>query len=192
MQFCPLCSKEYNNITKVCPLDHCNNCGSLDLKKQKSRRPNKGFGDSMIGAGVGLGFLIIFGTLIANAASLLYTSIPISMAIGLGILAYFRASTQNFSCVSCRSNKFTPIANIKVKKTKKLDTENGIQEDIEYQDKDGIIKKIDSLSESQTKHHKRDIILKIIGISVTAIIGVAGLVFNQEGIFSFFTDLMSK
>ena len=89
------------------------------------------------------------------------------------------------------AKKFTHISNIKLKKTRKTNTENenGVENDIEYEDKDGIIKKIDDLSESQTKHNKRDIILKVIGISASVIIGIVGLT-NQEGISSFFTDLI--
>lgn len=191
MQYCPLCSKEYNDITKVCPLDHCNNCGSLDLKKQKSRRTNRGFGDNMIGAGVGVTMFSIFGILFASTSNVIYSVIPISIAIGIMVLVYVRSTIPNFSCVSCLSNKFTPLSKVKVKKIKKINSENEIKEDIEYEDKDGIIKKINELSESQTKHNKRDIILKIIGISVTAIIGIVSFL-NQEEIFSFFTDLMSK
>lgn len=33
-----MCTKEYNDVAKVCPLKHCPNCGSLNVKQHLIRK----------------------------------------------------------------------------------------------------------------------------------------------------------
>ena len=189
MQYCPMCSKEYNDIAKTCPLEHCPNCGSVDIQKQKSRRRKSDTGERIFFFSFGFGAIALLSLGIAQYYGVIYHSISIPLVIVMILTAYHNSSIQNFYCKSCMAKKFTHIFNIKLKKTRKT-TE--VDNDIEYQDKDGIMKKIDSFSAIQTKHHKRDLILKLIGITVSASLGSIGLVMNQEGITIFLTEFFSE
>jgi len=50
-------------------------------------------------------------------------------------------------------------------------------------------KKLEDLSKEQREHHKRDLALRIFGIAVSSIIGIVGIIYNQEIIIEFFQNL---
>jgi len=192
MPYCPLCDKEYNKIAKVCPLSHCPNCGSLKIKQHVIRKFVENSVYNIVMYSI---IVIIFGGMIGAVAlgkDLLSGLVILGFVGGIEYLIYFKNTFRHHYCIECKNQSFSPWTEIKIKKTRPTNNDSNIQEDIEYEDKDGIIQKIDNLSKSQTKHHKRDMILKIVGISVTAIIGIAGLISNQEEIFSFISELVQK
>ena len=84
------------------------------------------------------------------------------------------------------------FSDIKHKDKKTRSVTEGEFEHIEYQGNDGIMKKLDGLSKNQSKHHKRSMILKVIGIIGSISIGITGLVLNPEIVESFVTELFDE
>lgn len=185
-----MCDKEYNDIAKVCPLDHCPNCGSLKVTKQLSRRRSLYYSDTMFLVSFFVGMMALIGFIMINSTYPEY-GFTVWVALFFCIFLVHVASTmQNFRCKSCAAKNFSPISSIKVKKTRSVAEEEF--EHIEYQDNDGIMKKLDGLSENQSKHHKRSMILKVIGIIGSISIGITGLVLNPEIVESFVTELFGE
>ena len=77
MQKCPLCQTEYNDVTQVCPLRHCSNCGSLKLLASKKRsfqtsRSKHNFVFLLPPLGF---FVLVYGYLFAQGDLILFFSI---------------------------------------------------------------------------------------------------------------------
>lgn len=173
MQSCPLCNKGYNDIAKVCPLDHCTNCGSLELQKMRSRslsKYDKGNITSIIAL---IGFMAFFG--VAYGYSKLG---PIILAIGasaVGVPAtvfYLVKSHQNMECKSCRARKFQPITDVKLQKGKRTVEEN--KPVVESYDKNKS-NTIDEIIKIQEKNNRRNFIiglLSTIGIFIGIIVTI--------------------
>ena len=50
------------------------------------------------------------------------------------------------------------------------------------------VKKVDDLSENQSKHYKRNVILAVVGIVITMVMGIITDTLTLEGIETFVTD----
>jgi len=178
MKYCPKCTKEYNINTKVCPLDHCPNCGSLELKRQLSREYRRYGFSNIVTAGI---FIVIFGgmfTALTFASGIVYGFIGLSILIAISTMLVLSQTKPNFMCTSCKAKKFTPDNLIKLHyKDKQKTGVNNTSMTYEPEQND-ISKKFDEFSEVQKEHHKRDFILRIVGIVIGAIFGIVGLIYS--------------
>ena len=182
MKNCPLCKKDYNDVTQTCPINHCPNCGSLKIKKHWYRKIIKE-NDKLyflfyilFFGGVFGGFVII---LLFNQSDLVQSIISVIIVSVILYSCYYFLTGNNYYCRDCFNKKFSPVFNIKLKKTKKYDDELDDSDVVEYETTDEITKKLDNLATSQTKHYKKNLVFAIIGILLT-VIGIMIIISPDE------------
>ena len=173
MQNCPLCKKEYNDVTKVCPLKHCSNCGSLNLQTHNKRRFQSSIAKlnfTIFLPVIGF-FVLVYGYIFVNGDLISFFSIvAVYASIILGSL--LKTTIKNINCKDCTARNFPFISNIQLNAQKSEST---------LDDKD-LAKKIsktvlDELSAQQRKHNKKDIIVRIVGATALVIIAIIGTFF---------------
>ncbi|MDH3276637.1 MAG: hypothetical protein OEL77_01125 [Nitrosopumilus sp.] len=173
MQKCPLCQTEYNDMTKVCPLKHCSNCGSLKLQTHKKRsfqsnRAKLNF--IIILPPLGF-FVLVYGYLFVQGELVSFLSIvAIYSVFFIAVLA--KTTKPNINCTECKAKNFPSITKIYLNPIIKKET--SIYED----DLTKISKKIlETLSKEQKKHNKKDIIIRIGGAISLTVIAIFGTFF---------------
>jgi len=174
MQKCPLCQTEYNNVTKVCPLRHCSNCGSLKLQTHKKRRfqtPRTKQNFVFILPPLGF-FVLVYGYLFVQGNLILFLSIVAVYSVFF-ISILFKITIKNITCKECNARNFSFVSNIDM---------NSIKWDDNSIDKKDLTKKIaktvlEGLSKEQKKHNKKDIMVRIIGAVSLVIIAILGTFF---------------
>ena len=187
-----MCSKEYNDITKQCPLRHCPNCGSTKIKQHEIRQfVENSWANIIVLSIFPLMFIGFFGGLITMSSSVEIRLIPFIIIIGSIFLIYYKSTIPHSHCSECKNEHFSPWIEVKLKKRILNQDDQEILDDIEYETRGGISKKLDSMSLDQKKHHKRVLVLRIASIVISAIIGIVGFVYNQEGIIEFFNSVIS-
>ena len=174
MQKCPLCQTEYNDMAKVCPLNHCSNCGSLSLQSFKKRnfqssRAKQNFIFILPPLGF---FVLVYGYLFVQGDLIPFLSIvAVYTVFFIGIL--FKITTKNIICMDCNAKNFPSATNISLNPIKKGDA---IIDDEEITQK--IAKTVlDGLSKEQKKHNKRDMIIRTAGAVSMIIIAILGTFF---------------
>lgn len=174
MQKCPLCQTKYNDLTQVCPLKHCSNCGSIDLKSFKQRsfqtsRAKQNFIFILPPLGF---FALVYGYLFVQGELIPFLSIvALYTAFFIGVLVKF--TQKNISCQDCNAKNFPAVTNINLNPIKKSEK---IVDDEEITQK--IAKTVlDGLSKEQKKHNKRDMIIRTIGAASMIIIAILGTFF---------------
>jgi len=174
MQKCPLCQTEYNDVTRVCPLKHCSNCGSLKLLTSKKRsfqtsRDKQNFIFFLPPLGF---FVLVYGYLFVQGDLILFFSIvAVYSVFFIGIL--FKITIQNIDCKECRARNFPFVSDINLNSTRL----NG-----NFIDEEDMTKKIsktilEGLSKEQKKHNKKDILVRIIGAVSLIVIAMLGTFF---------------
>ena len=174
MQKCPLCQTEYNDMTQVCPLRHCSNCGSLRLKTHKNRsfqtsRSKQNF--IFIIPPLGF-FVLVYGYLFVQGELIPFLSIVAIYSVFF-ISILFKITIKNINCQDCNARNFPFVSNINLNPIKKNDF---------VIDEDDITKKIaktvlEGLSEEQKKHNKKDILIRIAGAASLVAIAILGTFF---------------
>lgn len=173
MQRCPLCQTQYNDLTQVCPLKHCSNCGSIDLKSFKQRsfqtpRAKQNFIFILPPLGF---FVLVYGYLFVQGELIPFLSIvTLYTAFFIGVLVKF--TEKNISCQDCNAKNFPPVTNINLNPIKK--SEKVMDEEITQKIAKTVL---DGLSKEQKKHNKRDMIIRIMGATSMMIIAILGTFF---------------
>jgi len=174
MQKCPLCQTEYNDVTRVCPLKHCSNCGSLKLLTSKKRsfrasQDKQNFVFFLPPLGF---FVLIYGYMFVQGDLILFFSIvAVYSVFFIGIL--FKITIQNIDCKECYARNFPFVSGINLNSTRL----NG-----NLIDEEDLTKKIsktilEGLSKEQKKHNKKDILVRIIGAVSLIVIATLGTFF---------------
>lgn len=172
MQFCPLCNTQYNDIAKVCPLEHCTNCGSLELQKMRSRSLSSFDKSNLLSTAGALGLMSVFVSLmvydkygpVVFAADSLVTGIP-------AMLLYLTKSRTVKECKSCKAKKFQPVTNVKVEKGSQSESVTLSNESKPA----GKSEMIDAIVRIQEKGNRRNFIiglLSTIGIFVGIVVSI--------------------
>lgn len=174
MQKCPLCQTEYNDMTQVCPLKHCSNCGSLNLKSYKNRsfhssRAKQNFIFILPPLGF---FVLVYGYLFVQGDLISFLSIVALYSVFF-ISMLFKITIKNIHCQDCNAKNFPFVSNINLNPIKKGDS---------IIDSEEITQKIaktvlDGLSKEQKKHNKRDTIIRTAGAVSMIIIAILGTFF---------------
>ena len=173
MQKCPLCQTEYNDMTIVCPLRHCSNCGSLKLQTHKKRsfqssRAKQNFIFILPPLGF---FVLVYGYLFVQGEIISFLSIVAVYSVFF-ISILFRITVKNINCLECNAKNFSFVSNIKINAIKR----EGSMDDEEVTKK--ISKMVlEGISKEQKKHNKRDIIVRIAGAVSLTIIAILGTFF---------------
>jgi len=174
MQKCPLCQTQYNDLTQVCPLKHCSNCGSLNLKSFKKRsfqssRSKQNFIFILPPLGF---FVLVYGYLFVHGNLIPFLSI-VALYTVFFISLLFRITVKNINCQDCSAKNFPSVANINLNPIKK---EGTVIDDEEITQK--IAKTVlEGLSKEQKKHNKRDMIIRTIGAASMIVIAILGTFF---------------
>ena len=174
MQKCPLCQTEYNDMAHVCPLKHCSNCGSLNLKSYKKRsfqsqRAKQNFIFILPPLGF---FVLVYGYLFVQGEIISFLSIVAIYSVFF-ISILFKITIKNIDCKDCKAKNFPFVSDINLNPIRKTD--------IVIDDKD-LTKKIaktvlEGLSKEQKKHNKRDIMIRIAGAVSLITIAILGTFF---------------
>jgi len=174
MQKCPLCQTEYNDMTQVCPLRHCSNCGSLNLKSYKKRsfhssRAKQNFIFILPPLGF---FVLVYGYLFVQGDLIPFLSI-VALYTVFFISILFKVTVKNIHCQDCNAVNFPSVTNINL---------NPIKKDGKVIDDEEITQKIaktvlEGLSKEQKKHNKRDMIIRTAGAASMIIIAILGTFF---------------
>ena len=174
MKRCPLCQTEYNDVTQVCPLRHCSNCGSLQLQSHKKRRfqtsrAKQNFAFILPPLGF---FVLVYGYLFVQGDLIPFLSIvAVYSVVFIGIL--FKVTIRNIDCKECNAKNFPFVSDIDIDSAKL----NG-----DLVDEEDLTKKIaktvlEGLSKEQKKHNKKDIIVRIVGAVSLIVIAALGTFF---------------
>lgn len=171
MQHCPLCNTEFNDVAKICPKLHCDNCGSLNLNKRYIRN-FKNFGSKtdyeffrFVSA-----FFIFFPIIyIYSRHGISFEMIYPIIAFGaFQILLYiYKTKSANlYLCKECGKDKLTPIKEIIL--GKKEETSDEKRKIIEENVKKNISEEnlLNEVTKS-TKYSKKQLTAIIISIVVT-------------------------
>ena len=174
MQKCPLCQNEYNDVTRVCPLKHCSNCGSLNLKFYKKRnfksiRAKQNFVFILPPLGF---FVLVYGYLFVQGNVIPFLSIVAVYSVFF-ISMLFKVTMKNIDCENCNAKNFPFVSDINLNSIKKEKTTNNSEEITQK-----IAKTIlDELSKEQKKHNRRDMIIRTAGAVSMIIIAILGTFF---------------
>jgi len=174
MKKCPLCQTEYRDTTKVCPLKHCSNCGSLKIQPSKKRRfqtPRAKQNFIFILPPLGF-FVLVYGYLFVQGNLILFLSIVAVYSVFF-ISILFKITTNNIYCKGCNAENFYFVSNIDI---------NQIRENEKPIDEKDLTKKIakmvlEGLSKEQKKHNKKDIIVRMAGAISLVVIAILGTFF---------------
>lgn len=173
MQTCPLCKSNYNDMTKVCPLEHCSNCGSskLQVHKKRSFQNNKArLNFLFILPSLGF-FVLVYGYLLVQGELVPFFSIvAVYSVFFMAVLA--KTTKQNINCIECNAKNFPSISKINLNPIKK---NKSIIDDDEITKISKTI--LTELSKEQKKHNKKDIIIRIIGAISLIVIAILGTFF---------------
>lgn len=174
MQKCPLCHTEYNDLTQVCPLKHCSNCGSLKLNSHKNRsfqtsRAKQNFVFILPPLGF---FVLVYGYLFVQGDLILFLSIVAIYSVFF-ISILFKITIKNINCLDCNAKNFPFVSDINLNPIR---TESPTIEDEDF------IKRItktvlEGLSKEQKKHNKKDIIIRTVGAISLIVIAILGTFF---------------
>ncbi|MEX0861423.1 hypothetical protein [Nitrosopumilus sp.] len=179
MQKCPLCQTKYSDITKVCPLKHCSNCGSLKVLIHKKRsfqtsRAKQNFVFVLPPFGF---FVLVYGYLFVRGDLIPFLSI-VAVFSAFFIAVLFKITIKNVNCTKCNARNFPFVSNIHLDAIK----QNGTLVDEDMTKKISKIV-LDGLSTEQRKHNKKDLVVRIIGASSLVIIAIFGTFFiNSDDI----------
>ena len=174
MQKCPLCQTQYNDMAQVCPLKHCSNCGSIDLKSFKKRsfqssRSKQNFIFILPPLGF---FVLVYGYLLVQGELIPFLSI-VALYTVLFISLLFKLTVKNINCQDCNAKNFPFVTNISLNPIRKPGT---VIDDEEFTQK--IAKTVlEGLKMEQKKHNKRDMIIRTIGAVSMIIIAILGTFF---------------
>jgi len=174
MQKCPLCHTEYNDMTQVCPLRHCSNCGSINLKSYKKRsfqstRAKQNFVFILPSLGF---FALVYGYLYVQGELISFLSIVALYSV-IFISVLLKITTKNSNCQDCNAKNFPSVTNISLNPIKKNEI---IVDDDEITQK--IAKTVlEGLSKEQKKHNKRDMVIRTTGAVSMIIIAILGTFF---------------
>ena len=127
MKKCPLCQTEYNNMTKVCPLRHCSNCGSLKLESYKKRnfKTSQAKQNFVFILPPLSFFVLVYGYLFVQGDLILFLSIvAVYFVFFIGIL--FKITIKNTDCKECN---VTNGSDLRVYLTSNGDVHDGIHLD---------------------------------------------------------------
>lgn len=180
MQKCPLCQTEYNDLTQVCPLKHCSNCGSLKLKNYKKRsfqsqRAKYNFVFILPPLGF---FVLVYGYLFVQGELISFLSVVAIYSVFF-ISILFKITIKNIDCQDCKAKNFPFVKDINL---------NPIKKDGVIIDDDDLTKKIaktvlEGLSKEQKKHNKQDIVIRIAGaISLVTIAALGTFFVNPDDV----------
>lgn len=174
MQKCPLCQTEYNDVTRVCPLKHCSNCGSLKLLTSKKRsfqtsRAKQNFVFLLLPLGF---FVLVYGYLFVQGDLILFFSIvAVYSVFFIGFL--FKITMQNIDCKECHARNFPFVSDINLNSTR-LNGNLVDEEDLTKKISKNIL---EGLSKEQKRHNKKDILVRIIGAVSLITIATLGTFF---------------
>ncbi len=174
MQTCPLCQKEYNDLTQVCPLRHCSNCGSLKLQTHKKRsfqssRAKQNFIFILPPLGF---FVLVYGYLFVQGDLISFLSIVAVYSVFF-ISILFKFTIRNIDCTECNAKNFPFVTDINLNPIRTTDSS------IDEKDLTKKIAKtvLEGLSKEQKKHNKKDIMIRIAGAVSLVIIAILGTFF---------------
>ena len=174
MQKCPICQTEYNDMTKVCPLKHCSNCGSLKLQTHKKRsfqtpRAKQNFVFILPPLGF---FVLVYGYLFVQGDLIPFLSIVTVYSVFF-ISILFKITIKNINCKECNARNFPFVSDINLNSIK----QNGTLIDDEELTKKIAKMVLEGLSKEQKKHNKKDIIIRIAGAVSLVVIAILGTFF---------------
>lgn len=174
MQKCLLCQTEYNDMTKVCPLKHCSNCGSLELQIHKKRcfqtpRAKQNFVFILPPLGF---FILVYGYLFVQGDLVQFLSIVAVYSVFF-ISILFKITIKNINCKECNAKNFPFVSDVNL---------NLIKQNRAFIDDVDLTKKIaktvlEGLSKEQKKHNKKEITIRLIGAVSLVIIAILGTFF---------------
>jgi hypothetical protein len=180
MKRCPLCQTKYNDVTKVCPLRHCSNCGSSKVQSHKKRsfqtsQAKQNFAFILPPLGF---FILVYGYLFVQGDLIPFLSIvAVYSVFFIGVL--FKITTKNIDCKECNAKNFPFVSDIYIKSAKL----NG-----DSIDEGDLTKKIaktilEGLSKEQKKHNKKDIMIRIAGaVSLVSIAALGTFFVNPDDV----------
>ncbi|MFB5620279.1 MAG: hypothetical protein ACE5RC_04020, partial [Nitrosopumilus sp.] len=157
---CPLCQTEYSDVTQVCPLRHCSNCGSLKLQIHKKRsfktsRAKQNFVFILPPLGF---FVLVYGYLFVQGDLIPFLSIvAVYSVFFIGIL--FKITKNNIDCEECNAKNFPFVSNVIIN-SRKSNEYFGDDEDLTKKISKTIL---EGLSKEQKKHNKKDLVIRMIG-----------------------------
>jgi len=174
MQKCPLCQTEYNDMTQVCPLKHCSNCGSLKLQTYKKRsfqtsRAKQNFIFILPPLGF---FVLVYGYLFVQGDLVSFLSIVAVYSVFF-ISILFKITTKNINCDECNAKNFPFVKNIN------LNSIRQVERSIDDEDLTEKIAKtvLKGLAKEQKKHNRKDITIRIAGAVSLVVIAILGTFF---------------
>lgn len=173
MQKCPLCQTKYSDITKVCPLKHCSNCGSLKVLTHKKRifqtlRAKQNFVFILPPFGF---FVLVYGYLFVRGELIAFLSIvAVFSAFFIGVL--FKITINNVNCTKCNARNFPFVNNIRLDSIKQNDAL--FDEDITKKISKMIL---EGLSTEQRKYNRKDLVVRIVSASSLVTIAIFGTFF---------------
>lgn len=114
MQYCSLCSREYDDIIKQCNLSHCTSCGSTTINSEKITKYNP------ISLIVIVGFLVLVTiTIVQNMQTYLYFIVP-AMAVFVSMaIRDSTVSRTRYHCIDCNTSGSVPLTNVQLQPTRK-------------------------------------------------------------------------
>jgi len=161
-------------MTKVCPLKHCSNCGSLKLETHNSRRfqtyrakqnfvfllPPLGF------------FVLVYGYLFVGGDLIPFLSIVAVYSVFF-ISILFKITIKNIDCKECSASNFPFVSDIHLNPSEQIGN---------YQNDEDLTKRIaktvlEGLSKQQRQHNKKDIMIRIAGAISLMVIAILGTFF---------------
>jgi len=191
MQKCPLCQSQYNDLTQVCPLKHCSNCGSLNLKSFKKRSfqsPRSKQNFIFILPPLGF-FVLVYGYLFVQGELIPFLSI-VALYTVFFISLLFKLTVKNINCQDCNAKNFPFVTNINLNPIR---TEGTVIDDTELTQK--IAKTVlEGLSKEQKKHNKKDMLIRTIGALSMIVIAILGTFFfnSDNALFEEIIELIKS
>lgn len=161
-------------MTKVCPLKHCSNCGSLKLEAHNSRRfHNYRAKQNFVFILPPLGFFVlVYGYLFVGGDLIPFLSIVAVYSVFF-ISVLFKTTIKNINCNECKASNYPFVSDIPLNPIEQIGT---------YQNDEDLTKKIaktvlDGLSKQQRQHNRKDIMIRIVGAISLVIIAILGTFF---------------
>ena len=185
MQYCPLCNKEYNDNTKSCPLRHCSNCGSLNIKRHWGRKLTEYDADDTTVGLIGLGIILAMVGGLAYISNMPIAAYTLFTVLGVLIyMIYLRNTSRQYKCADCGKQKFLAQVDIGLEKSrsrKQTYVASTMQVDA------NVARETFKIVKELKKPIKQNWILQV----AVTIVGIIISISNHEVILNHFTSLFA-
>jgi hypothetical protein len=108
-KICPLCKRTYPGITKVCPLNHCPNCGTTNLFFNEEKR------DEHIGGALTTVVITVLLIMIFSALKMPLLTTMIILILGAITVTGILLSASPWYCRTCNATFRSPVKDVPLK-----------------------------------------------------------------------------